>query len=154
MERYYNYNPVTGQWMCKEEKELRLMELMEFDINTMTLGNDPNQTAPVKKIKTNIYFTNNRQIAPGSIFRDIPDAGETTTVKEFMQFYPKTAASFDGLDADSRLDYFFKLHTKQTEDGHAIYIPISKERRIMFCGFLDDEIEEQLTECEPNEVEK
>ncbi len=156
IERYYNHNPVTGQWMCKEEKELRLMELMDFDINTMTLGNNPDAVAAEKVVskmkqpKTNVYFTNKQQVPPGAVFKDTPDVGETTTVEEFMRLYPETAASFDGQDADSRLDYFFKIHSKKTEDGCVIYMPISKERRIMFCGFLDDEVEEQLAKCEPN----
>jgi hypothetical protein len=150
---YYDYNPVLVQYMCKESVELQIMKLMDMDINTATLGNDPDSEAAAATLakmkkagaKVNVYFTDVRRISPGSIFKDVPDIGETTTIEQLIETYPDTAASFDGKDMDSRLDYFFKRHVKRSDEGSAIYIPINKERRQMFWDILEDEIEERLS---------
>ncbi len=146
---YYSYNPVTMQYMCKESIELQIMSLMDMDINTATLGNDPDAeaaAATMKKIEKTatrfpVYFTDKKKISAGSIFKDTPDVGETTTIEQLVETYPETAASFDGQDQDTRLDYFFKRHVKRSDDGCAIYVPISKERRQMFWDLLEDEVD-------------
>ncbi len=146
---YYSYNPVTMQYMCKEAVELQIMSLMDMDINTATLGNDPDAEAAaavMKKIekvaaRLNVYFTDKKKISAGSIFKDTPDVGETTTIEQLIETYPETAASFDGQDQDTRLDYFFKRHVKRSDEGCAIYVPISKERRQMFWDLLEDEVD-------------
>ncbi len=146
---YYDYNPVTMQYNCKEQMELQIMTLMDMDINTATLGNDPDAevaAATISKMKSKrsaVYFTNTKKISSGSIFKDVPDVGEKTTIEELIEHYPKVAASFDGQDMDTRLDYFFKRHIKRSDDDCAIYVPVSKERRQLFCDLLDEEIEER-----------
>ncbi len=118
------------------------MDLMGMDFKTVTTGDDPVAVAakPAKSLPK-VYFSNTKCISAGSVFKDAPDAGETMTIEEFLETYPETSASFDGQDIDSRLDYFFKRHVKNTDDGHALYVPISKERRIMFTDLLEDEID-------------
>lgn len=144
VEHYYNYNPVTAQYMCKEHLEPKIMDLMGMDFKTVTAGDDPVAAVKPAKSLPKVYFTNIKCVSAGSVFKDAPDAGETMTIEELLETYPETAASFDGADQDSRLDYFFKRHVKNTDDGHALYVPISKERRIMFTDLLEDEIDEKL----------
>lgn len=154
IDHYYTYNPVTMQYMCKESVELQIMKLMGMDINTTTLGNDPDAEEAAKTMakmstRTSVYFTATKKVSAGSIFRDVPDVGENTTIEQLIETYPETAASFDGQDLDSRLDYFFKRHVKRSDDGCAVYIPVSKERRQMFWDLLEDEINESETRCSP-----
>lgn len=143
---YYDYNPVTGQWMLKESKQMRALALMKMDLSTVTAGDDPEETAavaapPVPKTKIRVYFTNTLRMLPTAILKDIPEKGESITVAEFISTYPALAATFDGKDLDSRMDYFFTRHTKRTDDGNAIYVPI-KENAQLFRDMLEEEAEE------------
>ncbi len=124
---------------------------------TVTLGNDPdaNPTIAKKKLKTPIFFTDTKKLTPQAVLRDIPEKGESITVEEFAETYPKFAATFDGKDRDTRMDYFFKLHTKRTDDDNPIFLPVSKEKAAEFTEYLEEEINEQQEAVEKlNQLER
>ncbi len=157
VEKYYNYNPVTLQYDAKESRQEQLLKLTGMCLATVTLGNDPdaNPTIAKKKLKTPIFFTDTKKLTPQAVLRDIPEKGESITVEEFAETYPKFAATFDGKDRDTRMDYFFKLHTKRTDDDNPIFLPVSKEKAAEFTEYLEEEINEQQEAVEKlNQLER
>ncbi len=138
-EYFYDYNPVTGQWMLKESHQMRVLVLMQMDLDTVTLGDAPKDAAPKKESKrTVVFFTGKARMSADSVLRDMPEKGESITVASFIATYPELAASFDGADRDGRMDYFFTKHVKRTEDGAAVYVPIGENAQL-FREMLEEE---------------
>lgn len=144
IEKYYNHNPVTNQYDAKESRQEQLLNLTGMCLATVTLGDDPdNEAIPLKKKRAAIYFTPTKRMSAASVLRDVPDKGDSFTVAEFAETYPIFAATFDGKDRDMRMDYFFKLHKKRTDDDNAIYLPVSREKAQEFSEYLEDEVNER-----------
>ncbi len=152
VEKYHNYNPINDRYDAKESQQEILLNLTGMCLATVTLGDPPDGTIVAKPKKSKVHFTQKKRMWPQAVLRDIPEKGCTMTIQEFVEIYPKFAATFDGEDRDSRMDYFFKLHTKRTEDDNPIYLPVSREKAIEFAEYLEDEINEREEATAGHEV--
>lgn len=129
VEYFYEYNIVSMQWMLKESRQIQTMNLMGMNLQTATAGDNEveNKVPKTKKSSIKVYFTDTKVLSQNSILRDTPKDKENITIKEFIEKYPNLAKSFDGKDADSRLDYFYTRHNKTSDEGDPIYIPKGKQ---------------------------